>query len=94
MTCKSSLDRDTDEPYFLGSVVLVKEKGIPAAEVIDGQQRLTTLTILFSVLRDLATRPGTPRGHPKFVEEPEVVVGRPAGEAAATSPGARRKVLP
>lgn len=50
-----ALDRDEDEPYFLGSIVLVKERGVRQAEVIDGQQRLTTLTILFSVLRDLAS---------------------------------------
>ncbi|WP_250031259.1 DUF262 domain-containing protein [Paractinoplanes maris] len=49
-----ALDRDADEPYFLGSVVLVKETQHRAAEVIDGQQRLTTLTILLAVLRDLA----------------------------------------
>ena len=39
--------------YFLGSVVLVKTPESPEAQVVDGQQRLTTLTILFSVLRDL-----------------------------------------
>lgn len=39
------------EPYFLGSIVLVKAEGDPRAEVVDGQQRLTTLTILLSVLR-------------------------------------------
>src|SRR3954453_1098325 len=49
-----TLRRDEDEPYFLGSVVLVKEPDQASAEVIDGQQRLTTLTILFAVLRDLA----------------------------------------
>ncbi|ORB76849.1 DUF262 domain-containing protein, partial [Mycobacterium timonense] len=70
---QGSLDRDTDEPYFLGSVVLVKEKGIPASEVIDGQQRLTTLTILFAVLRDLATDPGLQADIHKFIEEPAVV---------------------
>lgn len=48
-----ALDRNPDEPYFLGSVVLVKTKEVPKAEVIDGQQRLTTLTILLAVLRDL-----------------------------------------
>ncbi len=41
-------------PYFLGSVVLIKGDG-PEAEVVDGQQRLTTLTILLAVLRKLAT---------------------------------------
>lgn len=40
-------------PYFLGSIVLIKNPQKPMAEVVDGQQRLTTLTILFSVLRDL-----------------------------------------
>jgi hypothetical protein len=48
-----ALDRDEDEPYFLGSLVLIKDPREPAAEVIDGQQRLTTLTILFSALAAL-----------------------------------------
>ena len=39
--------------YFLGSVVLVKTPESPEAQVVDGHQRLTTLTIMFSVLRDL-----------------------------------------
>ncbi|WP_411360122.1 DUF262 domain-containing protein [Pseudidiomarina sp. YC-516-91] len=39
-----------DDSYFLGSIVLIKEDGKPEAEVIDGQQRLTTLTILLSVI--------------------------------------------
>ena len=39
-----------EEQYFLGSIVLVKEEDKPLAEVIDGQQRLTTLTILFAVI--------------------------------------------
>lgn len=41
---------DNNEAYFLGSIVLVKKEDIPHADVIDGQQRLTTLTILFSVI--------------------------------------------
>ncbi|HIF60350.1 MAG TPA: DUF262 domain-containing protein [Rhodospirillales bacterium] len=39
-----------DEEYFLGSIVLIKERSKPYAEVIDGQQRLTTLTILLATL--------------------------------------------
>ena len=39
-------------PYFLGSIVLTKGSD-PKSEVIDGQQRLTTLTILLSVVRSL-----------------------------------------
>lgn len=43
-------NRKTAEPYFLGSIVLIKEETKPEAEVIDGQQRLTTLALLLSVL--------------------------------------------
>ena len=39
-------------PYFLGSIVLIKPSGA-LSQVVDGQQRLTTLTILFSVIRCL-----------------------------------------
>lgn len=42
--------KEKDDTYFLGSIVLIKDEGKPAAEVIDGQQRLTTLTILLSTL--------------------------------------------
>jgi len=41
-------------PYFLGSIVLIKDASQPEADVVDGQQRLTTLTILLAVLRDMA----------------------------------------
>lgn len=41
--------------YFLGSIVLIKSPNDPQSRVVDGQQRLTTLTILLSVLRDLTT---------------------------------------
>ena len=44
-------DKTIDPNYFLGSVVVVKKSD--GYEVVDGQQRLTTLTILFCVLRDL-----------------------------------------
>ncbi|SFG07289.1 protein of unknown function [Lachnospiraceae bacterium C7] len=44
-----------DENYFLGSIVLIKENIDRKADVIDGQQRLTTLTILFSVLANCLT---------------------------------------
>ncbi len=50
--------KDTPVPempeYFLGSIVLIKKDGFPESEVVDGQQRLTTLTILLSVLRELS----------------------------------------
>jgi uncharacterized protein with ParB-like and HNH nuclease domain len=39
-------------PYFLGSIVLIKEEANPKSDVVDGQQRLTTLTILLSTIRE------------------------------------------
>ena len=38
-------------PYFLGSIVLIKSDTSPNADVVDGQQRLTTLTLLLSAIR-------------------------------------------
>ena len=48
-----STDINLISPYFLGNIVLIKPIGKSESEVVDGQQRLTTLTILFSVLREL-----------------------------------------
>ena len=43
-----------DEQYFLGSIVLYKpDEKKPFSEVIDGQQRLTTLTILLSLITSM-----------------------------------------
>jgi Protein of unknown function DUF262/Protein of unknown function (DUF1524) len=41
-----------DRGYFLGSVVLM-QRNETQFDIIDGQQRLTTLTMIFCVLRDL-----------------------------------------
>lgn len=48
----SNQDVEDTPPYFLGSIVLTKGEK-PDAEVIDGQQRLTTITILLAALRAL-----------------------------------------
>lgn len=48
---QSNSSIDSMSPYFLGSIVLIKGDG-PEAEVVDGQQRLTTLTVLLAMLRD------------------------------------------
>ena len=56
--------------YFLGSIVLVKTPNIPDSKVVDGQQRLTTLTILFSVLRDLTENVRTKIKRDEYVKQP------------------------
>jgi len=44
--------RGQEDIYFLGSIVLIKSDWYPDADVIDGQQRLTTLTIFLAVLAE------------------------------------------
>lgn len=41
---------EKEDNYFLGSIVLIKDDDDPKADVIDGQQRLTTLTILLACI--------------------------------------------
>ncbi len=73
---RSFLGDDSDDiskvnSYFLGSIVLIKSEGNDSedakADVVDGQQRLTTLTILLSVLRKLSQEPGIS----KYLYQPE-----------------------
>jgi Protein of unknown function DUF262/Protein of unknown function (DUF1524) len=70
--------QDPEEPsaYFLGSIVLTKGDK-PDSEVIDGQQRLTTITILLAALR-ASIRPEKAKGLEKFLyEEANTFVGTP-----------------
>lgn len=68
-------DEGVSGPYFLGSVVLVNKSGT-SYEVVDGQQRLTTLTMLFAVLRDLSDSDNDRSELHRFVSEE---AGRIAG---------------
>lgn len=45
---------DRPRKYFLGPIVVLNESG-DITQVLDGQQRLATATILFSVIRDVAS---------------------------------------
>jgi hypothetical protein len=50
----------TELPYFLGSIVLARQEGVDLTPelVLDGQQRLTTLSLLISVLIDKTREAG------------------------------------
>ncbi len=54
LTALGNSDEAVPDPYFLGSIVLAKKEHQSQSKVIDGQQRLTTLTILLSALAALA----------------------------------------
>lgn len=43
---------DSDDSYFLGTIILV-DNGNDRLDILDGQQRITTLMIFYAVLRDL-----------------------------------------
>jgi uncharacterized protein with ParB-like and HNH nuclease domain len=62
--------REDAEPYFLGSLVLIKAPGSPRAQVVDGQQRLTTLTMLFAALRDMISREDVRASLERLLVEP------------------------
>jgi hypothetical protein len=59
---------DDLNPYFLGNIVVIKEDHKPDADVVDGQQRLTTLAILLSVIRSL-TNGDFAKGLTEFIYE-------------------------
>ncbi|MDE2272242.1 MAG: DUF4357 domain-containing protein [Xanthomonadaceae bacterium] len=62
-------------PYFLGSIVLIKEEESPPAIVVDGQQRLTTLTLLLSAIRASATDTQVRKGLSRLIyEQGDVIV--------------------
>ncbi|MCT4697542.1 DUF262 domain-containing protein [Tenacibaculum haliotis] len=49
----SAFKRNNNENYFCGSIVLVENNEHKRFDVIDGQQRITTFTIIACVFRDL-----------------------------------------
>ena len=73
----------TSSQYFLGSIVLIKNDRDPKAMVVDGQQRLTTLTILFAALRAAWEAAGYPQGvrsvTPFLYEEGDEMLGKATG---------------
>lgn len=63
-------------PYFLGSIVLIKQDSMPPAEVVDGQQRLTTLTLLLSAIRASLSDPKAQHGLSRLIyEQGDVITG-------------------
>ena len=66
-------------PYFLGSIVLIKKDASAESTVVDGQQRLTTLTLLLSAVRATVLAKDVQTGITKRIyEHGDVVSATPA----------------
>ena len=78
-------------PYFLGSLILVRE-GDNRYDVIDGQQRLVSLSIIIAVLRDLERDPDLMRQLAALLVERQAA--RHRHRASPHVARARRSVLP
>lgn len=70
---------DEMSPYFLGSIVLIKREAVSDTTVVDGQQRLTTLTLLLSAIRANVSDDDVRAGITKCIyEQGSVVFGTEA----------------
>lgn len=69
---------DEFEPYFLGSLILQRLDQTDRFDVVDGQQRLTSLAILMAVLRDeLEGTNIADNLHTRLYEEGDAMTGKP-----------------
>ena len=72
-----NLKANTSNSYFLGTILLIGEQKKPSSEipyeVIDGQQRITTITLFYaaiqSIKREKGIKKGTDFGNRLFVKE-------------------------
>ncbi len=91
---------DQVQPHFLGAVVLSPAgpsvDRLPAYEVIDGQQRLTTLQLFIAAARDCAAAAGLGRLAREMgrLSANDVGDGRDGGEGDCASGPERFKVWP
>ena len=78
LTANDSINKQNKEryePYFLGSIILNEGSATgDRYDVIDGQQRLTSLSILIAVLRDRVDHPKWRASLAKLVKEEEDLV--------------------
>ena len=54
-----SYHKDKTQDYFLGSLIVFKRQSASIYEVIDGQQRLTTLSLYFLAIFEYLTEKST-----------------------------------
>jgi hypothetical protein len=52
--------KESASEYFIGPIVTITDEHVKSRSLLDGQQRLTTSTILIAVIRDILWRMGSP----------------------------------
>ncbi|WP_454346624.1 DUF262 domain-containing protein [Streptomyces albogriseolus] len=52
--------KESASEYFIGPIVTITDEHVKSKSLLDGQQRLTTSTILIAVIRDILWRMGSP----------------------------------
>ncbi len=72
------IDANKDQEYFLGTIVLHHRKKEGHFDIVDGQQRLTSIMILLACLRDIVEDEGYKNGtQDKILQKKNVVDGIP-----------------
>lgn len=72
---------ESEDPYFLGTLIVARRPGNSPFSVIDGQQRLVTLTAILAILRDRISDPSLRLDIQGFIERPEqLAIGLPRSE--------------
>lgn len=73
----SSYMSNPNNNYFIGSIILIKAKdNEPSSDVVDGQQRLTTLTIILSAIVYLFSDEKYKNAFIEYIKQPENLARR------------------
>ncbi|MFD4554377.1 DUF262 domain-containing protein [Streptomyces sp. NPDC058469] len=71
--------KESASEYFIGPIVTITDEHVKSRSLLDGQQRLTTSTILIAVIRDILWRIGSPEARSTASNIQRDYIARKAG---------------
>lgn len=71
--------KESASEYFIGPIVTITDEHVKSRSLLDGQQRLTTSTILIAVIRDILWRMGSPEAQETAKNHQRDYIARKAG---------------
>ncbi|MGC9410735.1 DUF262 domain-containing protein [Streptomyces sp. DZ1-3] len=71
--------KESASEYFIGPIVTITDEHVKSRSLLDGQQRLTTSTILIAVIRDILWRMGSPEARATANNMQRDYIARKAG---------------